>query len=135
MISTNGDIIVGGAETGTFFFNGEGAITTGVLSLPINFETTSAYLATLSLFWGLSIPTGTVSFSSGTTTLTCTNSNSVQVFFMQGSNFNSFGSYSIQFSGCTADQTIIINVIGVAITVSLQQVFFLFFYIVFDFVR
>ncbi len=127
MISTNGDVVVGGAETATVFFNGEGSLTTGVLALPIDFEATSAYLATLSLFWGLLIPTGTVSFSLGTTTLTCVNSNPVQVFSMPGSNFNSFGSYTIEFSGCTASQTIIIDVTGVDVAVSYQSLFTIYF--------
>ncbi len=124
----------------TVYFHGVGSLSTSV-TLPFDFGTTSTYLETLSLFWSTLTPTGTIAFEYprffrcyfehysftlrryGVSTLTCQTTDLVQVFLLPGSNFNSFGSYTIEFSGCSASQTIIIDVSGTDITVSPNSFF------------
>jgi len=118
LVSTGGSVIVGGKETGRINFHNGGVVSA---LLPLDFTLTTSYLISLSALWSGLSATGTIAFLYGSTTFTCNGDANIQVFNMPGSNFHSFGSYRFNFAGCSATQTIIINVAGLTVNVQNGQ--------------
>jgi len=118
LVSTAGSVVVGGKKTGSINFHAGGAVSA---FLPLNFALTTSYLISLSALWSGQIATGSLAFLYGRTTFTCRGDAAVQVFSMPGTNFNSFGSYRFNFEGCSAAQTILINVAGLSVKVQNGQ--------------
>jgi len=118
LLSLSGSVVVGGNKLGDLvFLNG------GILSsvFPLDISLTTAHLLSLSTCWAGLAVTGLSALAYGKTTFTCRGESNVQVFNMAAEDFHSFGSYGYEFVGCSASQTIVINVAGFIVNIQNGQ--------------
>jgi len=118
LLSLSGSVVVGGKKLGDLVFL-DGGILSSVL--PLDISLTTAHLISLSTCWAGLAVTGLSALAYGKTTFTCRGESSVQVFHMAAEDFHSFGSYGYEFVGCSASQTIVINVAGFIVNIQNGQ--------------